>query len=110
MIDNFMLVDNYVGSIGWLSLYNGHFWVLVACTLSYWSDGNSYPYCYDNIWADVVLENGRPDSSSIYSIVDLFTWEGWLYLWGVYCVHWFLREAADGLFYIIVGSVYYFMV
>ena len=34
-------------------------------------------YFYDNIWADLVLNNGTPETG-IYQYEDLFTWRGWL--------------------------------
>ena len=39
------------------------------------SDGEIL-YCYDNIFADIMLEGGNP--SGIYRSFDMFTWTGWL--------------------------------
>ena len=36
-------------------------------------------YCYDNVFADFSLSNGDPtDLDSIYTWIDVFTWDGWL--------------------------------
>jgi len=110
MIENFIMVDKYVKGINWLTLYHGHFWLLMLCTVSYWAGDNSYPYCYDNIWADVVLENGQPPENTIYSVIDLFTWEGFIYVWALFCFRYFIEIFAEWLAYMLIFMIYYFMV
>ena len=110
MVKNFIMIDQYADGIGLLTLYHVHFWLLVVCTISYWADTNSYPYCYDNIWADIVLQNGTPSKDSIYSIIDLFTWEGWLYAWAVYIVHHGIKATFEGMLYTLIFMVYYWSV
>ena len=92
--ENFNHVLDYFATIKWFSLYHAHFWLLLFCTTFYWADQNNYPYCYDNVWADIVLENGRPNKDSIYSIVDLFTWEGWLWVLTFYFTFIFIKKIA----------------
>lgn len=110
MVKNFIMVDQYVDAISWASPYHAHFWLLLLCTLSYWADTNSYPYCYDNIWADIVLENGHPNFDSIYSVIDLFTWEGWLYAWAIYCVHHGFQIIFQSTLFFLMFVVYYYSV
>jgi len=40
-------------------------------------------YCYDNIFADLSLQSGKPGVNNINAYFDTFTWEGWLTLWGI---------------------------
>ena len=111
MIKNFIMVDKYADSIGWAGFFHGHFWLLVICSFASLTEpGNSYPYCYDNIWADVVLKNGHPDYDSIYSVVDLFTWEGWLYMYVVHLIHYFIQITLRTSLFFLLFMVYYWQV
>lgn len=89
MMKNLIMVDKYARDIDWFIIptYHAHFWLLAFCSFSYLVGGNNFPYCYDNAWADMALENGRPSLDSIYSVVDLFTWEGWVWMAVIYNVH-----------------------
>ena len=112
------MITGYANSINWFvwPLYHVHFWLLLVCTLSYWgievSGGeprhNSYPYCYDNIMADILLENGKPAEYSIYSLVDLFTWEGFFYLWVVYTTYNGIEALIERLSYALIFIAFYF--
>ena len=35
-------------------------------------------YYYDNFWADISLNGGNPPLTSVYSLIDIFTWNGWI--------------------------------
>lgn len=86
------MINDYLISPGikYSAPFHLNFWLLVWCTITYWADdnSNSYPYCYNNIYADIMLESGKPSKNSIYSLVDLFTWDGWVYL----LILWMIRE------------------
>lgn len=110
MIRNFIMIDTYADKVNWDNLYYGHFFLLVVCTVSYWAGNNSYPYCYDNVWADMVLENGHPSKDSIYSMVDLFTWDGWLYMYAVYLVHYAIQYTFRTAVVFFMFMVYYWQV
>ena len=70
------LTDDYHEILGNSKLLI-HFFILVYSSLfdaDFWTNGG---YAYQNWYADWMLNNGTPEG--IYSYIDLFTWEGWMY-------------------------------
>ena len=47
-------------------------------------------YCYDNILADFLLNNGEPEG--IYGYVDMFTWDGWWQVVGYSALNYLIVE------------------
>ena len=45
--------------------------------LCLWTDP-SQTQCTENVWADLVLNGGDPSKYSIYGVLNVWTWEGWL--------------------------------
>jgi hypothetical protein len=40
---------------------------------------NGTRYCYDNVWADLMLADGdHNEVEGAFGYYDLFTWEGWV--------------------------------
>ena len=58
---------DFASSLTW------HFVLLVIGTIY----NPDQEYFYDNLWADLVLNDGTPKSGP-YQYVDLFTWRGWI--------------------------------
>ena len=59
--------------------------------------------CHNNVFADLALNGGTPASNTIESVVDVYTWSGWLKLF-------FFSIILNGIIYNIVflfGAVAY---
>ena len=86
------------------------FFLLFGCNIfhafneepAYMYTPNGTRYCYDNIYADLYLNGGdRPDG--IYGWIDVFTFEGWFWVWIVGI----LRKTITSLiFNALVGVVF----
>ena len=63
-----------------------YFVLLTSCSIYEYATTNSIASlsakCYDNVIADFTLNNGNP--TGIYGYVDLYEWNGWLKMLGLY--------------------------
>jgi len=83
-------------------------WIIMLSCTAYNSADISWTYkCYDNVFADTILENGAV--GGIYSYFDLFTWRGLISFTGVYVIEQFLAELFDNMFWTEVLILEYFM-
>ena len=78
-------------------LFN-HFWLLVYCSI--FTPG--FQYCYNNPFADITLNGGEPDEDSPYSVVDWYTWSGWLEAFGFHMIINGLKNTL--MMFIILGA------
>ena len=65
-------------------------------------------YCYNNIFADIVLNNGKPEG--IYAYVDLFSWNGFTMVW---IVQFFMNLFTEFTFNTLIGvglAIVYYIV
>ena len=92
---------------GFTSVLSQQWMIMLACT-AYNSDKISLTYkCYDNVFADTILENGAV--GGIYSYFDLFTWRGLLTFTAVYVAEQWLSEVFDNMFWSYVLMLEYWM-
>lgn len=70
----------------WISVVKGEMWTwfggaiqnnLFILMLCLWTDPTA-AQCTENVWADLVLNGGYPSKYSIYGVINVWTWEGWL--------------------------------
>ena len=81
--------------------------LLVWCSLFGLSQGERFQYCYDNVFADILL-NGGVEPEGIYGYVDVFTWKGFLQVWGVSIVNdLFAEVAVNTVVGLFLALVYY---
>ena len=84
-------IFNYIDTPSEFSAMLWQFYLLIWCTnWSYFDSEKKMEktpehmlYCYDNIFADLSLQSGKPGVNNINAYFDTFTWEGWLTLWGI---------------------------
>lgn len=91
-INQFEILFDVASDVNFLHKIHGIFYLLVFCNLINWIKDETNPYCYDNVFADIALENGVPSKGSIYGLFDLFTWDGYIGLWMWIGVRWILTE------------------
>ena len=101
IFDKWYYIFDYAGDIGWNSPIVTQFFVLVWCTVYGLATEKQNGYCYDNIYADLTLNGGKP-TDGIYKYVDVFTWGGFLevYLLGIinFSIYTFFFQTLVGLF------------
>ena len=59
--------------------------------------------CYNNVFADIALNGGTPNANTISSVVDVYSWSGWLKMY-------FFSVILNGIVYSIIylfGAVGY---
>ena len=70
------------------------FIVLIFC--SAYNGFNLDQRCYDNVFADINLENGTPQN--VYGYVDLYTWRGWFKVFGFALVYFFAKNMIQNTY------------
>ena len=89
------------------------FWLLLGCTFGHlqkdasWHDiGQGRLYCYDNVWADSLLNNGFYPGG-IFGWFDVFTWEGYAQVQVFITIIYMLRRFIVQGIYATIFVFYY---
>ena len=100
-------IYEYSEKIVWYSPIVYQFMLLCWCTIFGLSQGEKTEYCYDNVFADILLEGGdEPDG--IYGYVDMFTWDGFLEVYGISIANKIFTEfMVNSVVSIFLAGVFY---